>query len=310
MSLTLPKSFCRFIAFAYTTTIFVACSGPGRDTIYIYNPSKNVITITIDSEPVAVPADSMIRKPIDIGIHLVKYNSRVDSLNVTGNTNILVNPTKAKLIKSEMLYQTEYIRNGKASEEDYKTPLATITVDSLRYGGHLMVTDDVVIDDWFFNIGENPDREVDSDKYMRRGVQSRNGGNMTMLSSYKLYTLDEFTANTTPLNRDKNYIEFILKQHLTTLASADYIFVNAGSLLAGANKQELAAMGKIHVTNNNEIYLKGPYLYNKAEHGKILNTLYTLNDCIVEFDSNNIKHVKQIAFVKTEESLPLRLVIR
>jgi hypothetical protein len=131
-----------------------------------------------------------------------------------------------------------------------------------------------------------------------------------MLSSYKLYTLDEFTENTIPLNRDKHYIEFILKQHLTTLTNADYIFVNAGSLLAGQNKEELADMGKIHVTNNNEIYLKKPYLYNKAEHGKIIDTLYTLNDCIVEFDSVNIKYIKEIAFVKTDESLPLRLVIR
>jgi hypothetical protein len=85
--------------------------------------------------------------------------------------------------------------------------------------------------------------------------------------------------------------------------------VNAGSLLAGQNKEELADMGKIHVTNNNEIYLKKPYLYNKAEHGKIIDTLYTLNDCIVEFDSVNIKYIKEIAFVKTDESLPLRLVI-
>ena len=92
---------------------------------------------------------------------------------------------------------------------------------------------------------------------MRRAVHSgNNGGNPTMLSSFKLYTLDEFTENTTPLNRDKHYIEFILKQHLTTLTNADYIFVNAGSLLAGENKTELGAMGKIHVTNNNEIYLK------------------------------------------------------
>ena len=145
MSLTLPESFCRFIAFACAPIMFLACSGPARDTVYIYNPSKKAITITIDNEPVAVPADSMIRKSIDIGMHSAKYKDRVDSLHVTGNTNILINPIREKLIKSEMLYQTEYIQNGKASEEDYKTPLATIIVDSLRYGGHFTVTDDVII---------------------------------------------------------------------------------------------------------------------------------------------------------------------
>lgn len=310
MKFTVPKFICKSIVVCTASTLF-ACSGPARDTIYIYNPLKNTITITIDNEPVAVPADSSIRKTIDIGKHLVKYNDRVDSLDVTGSCNILVNPTQAKLIKSEMLYQTEYIKNGKASDEDYTIPLTTMIIDSLRYGGHFTLTDDVIINDWFFNIHEKPEQSVDADGYMRRGVQSGNrGGNPTMLSSYKLYTLDEFTKNTLPLNRDKHYIEFILKQHLITLTNADYIFVNGGALLAGANKQELADMGKIHVTNNNEIYLKGPYLYNKAEHGKILDTLYKLNDCIVEFDSIKIKQVKEIAFVKTEESLPLRLVIR
>lgn len=310
MNLALLKSIYPLSIAACAASILFACSGPARDTIYIYNPSKDVITITIDNELVAVPADSSLRKTIDIGKHTVKYNDRVDTLNVTGSTNILVNPTQAKLIKSEMLYQTEYIKNGKASDEDYTIPLTTMIIDSLRYGGHFTLTDDVIINDWYFNIHEKPEQSVDADGYMRRGVQSGNGGDPTMLSSYKLYTLDEFTENTTPLNRDKHYIEFILKQHLTTLTSADYIFVNAGSLLAGANKQELAAMGKIHVTNDNEIYLKGPYLYNKAEHGKIIDTLYKLNNCIVEFDSFNIKQVKEIAFVKTEESLPLRVVIR
>lgn len=310
MNLTLPKSLYQLSIVVCTASLLVACSGAGRDTIYIYNPSKNPITITIDNEPIAVPADSSIRKTIDIGKHSVMYNSHVDTLDVTGNTNILVNPTKAKLIKSEMLYQTEYIKNAKASDEDYTIPLTTMIIDSLRYGGHFTLTDDVIIKDWYFNVYEKPEQSVDTDGYMQRGVQSGNhGGDPTMLSSYKLYTLDEFTENTIPLNRDKHYIEFILKQHLTTLTDADYIFVNAGSLLAGANKTELAAMGKIHVTNNNEIYLKTPYLYNKAEHGKIIDTLYKLNDCIVEFDSINIKQVKEIAFVKTEESLPLRLVI-
>ncbi len=310
MNLTLPKSFCRLSIVVCTSFLF-ACSGPGHDTIYIYNPSRNAITISIDNEPVLVPADSSIRKTIDIGKHVVKYNDRVDSLDVTGSSNILVNPTKAKLIKSEMLYQTEYIKNGKASDEDYNIPLTTMIIDSLRYGGHFTLTDDIIINDWYFNIHEKPEQSVEADGYMRRGVQSgNNGGDPTMLSSYKLYTLDEFTENTTPLNRDKHYIEFILKQHLTTLTSADYILVNAGALLAGVNKEKLAAMGKIHVTNDNEIYLKEPYLYNKAEHGKIIDTLYKLNDCIVEFDSSNIKQVKEIVFVKTEESLPLRLVIR
>jgi hypothetical protein len=311
MNLTLPKFFYQLSIVVCTASLLFACSGPGRDTIYIYNPSKNAITITIDNEPVAVPPDSSIRKTIDIGKHTVKYNDRVDSLDVTGRSNILVNPTQAKLIKSEMLYQTEYIKNGKASDEDYTIPLTTMIIDSLRYGGHFSLTDDVIINDWYFYIHEKPEQSVDADGYMRKGVQSgNNGGNPTMLSSYKLYTVDEFTKNTIPLNRDKHYIEFILKQHLTTLTNADYIFVNGGALLAGANKQELADMGKIHVTNNNEIYLKRPYLYNKAEHGEIVDTLYKLNDCIVEFDSINIKQVKEIAFVKTEESLPLRLVIR
>jgi hypothetical protein len=311
MNLTLPKFRYQLFIIACAAGVLFACSGPGRDTIYIYNPSKDAITITIDDEPVAIPADSSIRKTIDIGKHTVKYNNRIDTLDVTGNTNVLVNPTKARLIKSEMLYQTEYIKNGKASDEDYSTPLTTMIIDSLRYGGHFTLTDDVVINDWYFYMDEKPGQSVDANGYMRRGVQSgNNGGNPTMLSSYKLYTLDEFTENTIPLNRDKHYIEFILKQHLTTLTNADYIFVNAGSLLAGQNKEELADMGKIHVTNNNEIYLKKPYLYNKAEHGKIIDTLYTLNDCIVEFDSVNIKYIKEIAFVKTKESLPLRLVIR
>lgn len=311
MNLSTPKSIYQFAIIACAAGILFACSGPGRDTIYIYNPSKNAITVTIDDEPVAVPADSSIRKTIDIGKHAVTYNNRVDTLDVTGSSNVLVNPTKARLIKSEMLYQTEYIKNGKASDEDYATPLTTMIIDSLRYGGHFTLTDDIIINDWYFYINEKPGQSVDANRYMRRGVQAGNGdGDPTMLSSYKLYTLDEFTENTIPLNREKHYIEFILKQHITALTSADYIFVNAGSLLAGANKEELAAMGKIHVTNNNEIYLKAPYLYNKAEHGKIIDTLYKLNDCIVEFDSINIKYVSEIAFVKTEESLPLRLVIR
>lgn len=307
--LTLSNSINRSIILLCAVIFLVACSGPGRNTIYIYNPSPDVVTISIDKEILNVPANSMISKMVDVGGHIIKYGDSADSMDVTVNTNILVNPTRTKLILNEMLYQTEYIKNGKATDEDYATPLTSIMIDSLRYGGHFKVTNDVIVKGWFFNIGEKPDSRVDGKQYMRKGVQG-GGGNPTMLSSYKLYSLDEFAATTIPLNRDKRYIEYILKQHLHAQTDGGVVFVNVDFLMAGESQNAMASVAKIHVTNNDEIYLKEPKLYNKSEHGKILDTPYTIIDCIVEFDSATVKRVSQVAMVKVEESLALKLVIQ
>lgn len=308
---TLSNYMSRSIILLCAGIFLMTCSGRKYQAIYIYNPTPDVITISIDNDPVAVPADSLIRKMVFGGTHSVKYGNRLDSMNVTADANILVNPTRARLILNEMLYQTEYISNGKATHEDYATPVTVIMIDSLRYGGHFKVTDEVIVKGWFVNIGEKPDSHVNGEEYMRKGLQGGgSGGDPTMLSSYKLYSLDEFAAHTIPLNRDKHYIEYILNQHLHRQTDDGVVFVNVNFLMAGESQTVAGSVAKIHITNNDEIYLKDPSLYNKSEHGKILGTPYTISDCIVEFDSATVKPVSKVAMVKVEESLALKLVIQ
>lgn len=285
-----------------------SCSDPKIDTIYIYNSSKDLLTVYIDDEPINTPADSTLQIKVAIGKHLLKYNDFIDTLDVTANKCILINPLKSKIIKDEVLYQSEIFRKSEAKEDNYLNPFTTIIIDSLMYGGHFLFTDDMIISHWLLNIGEPIKKSIGNTEYRKRGM----GWSTDAIkgSSYKLYTPDELVTSTTPLNFDKTYIEFVVSENLLTLTSANHTFINAGYFYAGETKETVASMAEVHITNSDKIYLKKPYLYNSAEHGEILDTLYQLKNCIIEYDTNNIVRGTEIYVVKTDKSYPLRVVAK
>ncbi|HEY9045045.1 MAG TPA: hypothetical protein VIN08_04085, partial [Ohtaekwangia sp.] len=148
------KTKCLALVLVCIGSIFItSCSQPKRYTVYIYNPSADALTVYIDNESISVPADSTIKRSLEEGKHLLKTGDVTDTLKVS-ERKVLINPTRSKVIKKEILYQNEVFGKGKASAEDYFTPLKTIIIDSLRYGGHFVFTDDVMIYNWFFTIGE------------------------------------------------------------------------------------------------------------------------------------------------------------
>jgi hypothetical protein len=300
-----------YLSLTCTVTVLYSCSGSSyrEDTVYLFNPSSTPITIYIDQEPVILK-DSLQSKSLSVGKHALTFDDYRDTLNVTGETNILINPTRAKLIKEEIVFRTEYLKDNRSGgDPDYITPFTSFTLDSLRYGGHILITDAVIVNKWFFNIWQPVAETVDAKKYMNKGLQS-GGTNPLDLSSFKLNTLKEFTRKTLPLNYTKSYIEYVVQHHLDALTDVNLIRYNGRYFMAGENMDNLATMAKMHVSNDGKLWLEEPYLYRKEDHGKVLGTLYHLDSCMIKYEDGKIVGPAQVSLVKTEESLPLRVVIK
>jgi hypothetical protein len=297
-----------YLVLACIISVLYSCSGSQADTIYFYNPLLTPVTIYIDQQPVVVK-DSLQSMRLLVGKHALTFGDYHDTVNVTGGTNILINPIRAKLIKQEVVFQVAPGNRFLSRGPDYITPFTIFTADTLRYGGHIVITDDIIVNEWFFNIWQPVAETVDAEKYMDRGVQP-GGKNPAELPSFKLHTMKEFMKKTIPLNYDKSFIEYHLRPHFRVLTNVDLVRFNGRYFMAGETEDNLGTMGKMEVTIDDKLWMKDPFLYRPEDHGKILSTLYQLDSCMIKYEDGKTVGPARVLFVKTEESIPLRVVIK
>lgn len=270
---------------------------------YIYNPLTDSMLVKIDGNPIKIPPDSILQQKIILGKHLFEYRDKSDSFEISADSRLLINPLKTTVIKQEILYGNSLYMDSKVDESDYFNPFIVFKLDSFRYFGPFVITDTVFISGWLFNINEPIQQTMPESP----GGWSKSG---LGASNYKLYSIKEVKEKITPLNFTEKYIDQIFQKSLVYNNPKGYIRVFAKGIYAGATENDAASLGKLYVTESDNLCITEPYLYDPKEHGKIIQTFFTLKNCNVEISKDKIVYNRDVLLIEAKESNILRLIIR
>lgn len=238
--------------------------------------------------------DTLTRKNISIGKHLLKTKQKEYKFELVDNEKIVINLSKNFIVMEELLYSEDFSIFDNAKAEDYKTPFNIISLNGLKYFGPYKMIDSKILSGWDFGLDDYFPKSISTQpKTLQKNEHIR---------KYKIYTISEFKNKKKALNDSNEWIQLQTNKNASKI-NKDYVLIveQLNYLVIKSNKIDYScSVGQVKINTQNNIEVRNPNLYDREKHGKITSQIATIKNCVFKGTKKN--KLSKIAIVMSKKS--------